>query len=355
MRTVLLIFCSVAVASAQKTSPDALQILEATAQRYDDLSSFESSAIASRRLNDGMTLSIQLVFGYAGPSMTPAALSVPMIPPVTQMKFPSVFDESGKSVNTNQSLVGPSNLPSFDQIALWVASAKVLRSEVINKHLCDVVEVDYEKTSRNPHYEPTRYWIDQSNRMLWKMEFSELDVLSKAAELSRWTVLWNSWTENQPPPSWLIDAAKRMSPERKTKLTGKHAPDIKGRALDGSPFELSKLKGSIVVLDFWATWCGPCSEEMAILERLKLSLSGKEVEIWSVTEDDAAKVRSWLTKRKRTLPTALIRRDTAFRSYGVDILPQIAIIDRRGAVAYQWVGLKNEKDLRREIESLLSR
>jgi len=248
MRTALLVLCSVAIAFAQKGPPDARQILETTAHKYDELTSYESSAMSSRPLGAGLTFRVQLLLGYAGPTITPASLPVPMIPPVTQMKFLGVFDESGKSVGTKQSLVGPS-LPAFDQIASWVAKATLLNTEIVNKHPCDIVEVQYEVTSRNPHYAPTRYWIDQSSKTVWKMQFSESDGSSKPYELTRWTVVWDAWTENQAPPSWLLDAAKRMSAKQRTTLTGKHAPGITGRALDGSPFDLSKLKGSIVVLD----------------------------------------------------------------------------------------------------------
>jgi peroxiredoxin len=331
-------------------------LIQALVAGFEIGSSYESSAIASRLVGDGLTFKVQLVFGYAGPSMTPATLRIPMIPQVTHMQFLGAFGKSGKSVDTHCSLTGPGPVFSFDEIASRVTDAKVLGTEVIDRHPCDVVEVQYEDATRNPNHEPTRYWIDQSTRIVWKMQFSERDVLSKTDEPVRWTVVWDSWTVNQPPPSWLLGAGKTLlAAKEKTTLAGKHAPKVSGRTINGSPFELSKLKGSVVVLDFWATWCGPCAEEMAALERLKASLSGKAVEIWSVTEDGPANVRRWLAERKRTLPTALIPRNTAFRSYRVDSLPQIAIIDQNGLVAHQWVGLKKEGDLRKEIETLLAR
>jgi peroxiredoxin len=151
-----------------------------------------------------------------------------------------------------------------------------------------------------------------------------------------------------------VDAGKSvMVGKERTFLIGREAPDVKGQSLTGESFRLSQLKGAVVVLDFWATWCGPCSEEMAALERLKASLSNTGVEIWSVTEDDPKAVKRWFEERRRTLPTTIIPRKTAFRSYNVDSLPQIAIINRKGIVANHWDGLKNEKDLRRAIEALL--
>lgn len=257
MRTALLMLCSITVALAQKTQPGgAIQLLETTAQKYEGLSSYESSAIGSRVLRKGLTFRVQLILGYAGPTMTPATLPVPMIPLITQIKFLGAFDESGKSVDIKRSLTGPPVF-SFDEIASRVTDAKVLGTEVIKAHPCDVVEVQYEGANRSPNHESTQYWIDQSTRLVWKMQFSERDVFSKTDELARWTVVWDSWTENQPPPSWLLDAAKTvLTAKEKTTLAGKHVPEISGRTLDGSPFALSKLKGSVVILDFWATWCG---------------------------------------------------------------------------------------------------
>jgi peroxiredoxin len=354
MRTTVFIFCLVCTVYAQRAPTDALKLLQATAQKYSDLSSYESSALADRTLEVALTFRVRLIAAYAGPKMTPESLPVPMIPLITNMQFLGVFDESGKSVGI-RSLAGPTTSFSFDQITSRVASAKLLGAEPIDKHLCDIVEVQYEGTERNPSHGPVRYWIDRSTKTVWKMQFNEQDVLSKTGELVHWTVVWDSWSENQTPPSSLLEAAKTMMAAKENPaLIGMHAPAINGHALDGSRFDLAKLRGTVVVLDFWATWCGPCAEEMAALERLKASLPGKAVEIWSVTEDDPATVRRWLAERKRTLPTVLIPRDTAFHSYAVDTLPQIAIIDRNGNLAHQWVGLKKEGDLREEIESLLS-
>ena len=79
MRSKLLIFCVIDVAFAQKTPPDTLKILEATAQKGDELTSYDPSAIANRPLGEGLTFRLQLVLAYAGPSTTLRTLPVPMI------------------------------------------------------------------------------------------------------------------------------------------------------------------------------------------------------------------------------------------------------------------------------------
>jgi len=79
-------------------------------------------------------------------------------------------------------------------------------------------------------------------------------------------------------------------------------------SLSGDPFRLSNLKGMVVVLDFWGTWCGPCSEEMASLERLRSSLSGKAVQIWSVTEDKPDAAERLMLARRSTLDMRSVRR-----------------------------------------------
>ena len=111
----------------------------------------------------------------------------------------------------------------------------------------------------------------------------------------------------------------------------------------------------MVLLDFWATWCGACNQEMASLEGLAESLRGRGVQIWSVTEENAETAKSWLAERERTLPTVIVPEHGAFRSYGIDSLPQVVLIERNGSVAHQWAGLKSENDLRRAIEQLLDK
>jgi peroxiredoxin len=340
MRAVLLAVGLAAVLPAQDAT-DATRLLEASARKYRDIGSYEASAIARRPLEGGASVQIRLRFAYASAKMTPPDLPVPMLPQVLQASPPEFSEPRARF-----SVAPPVSGFAFDRMASRVAGARIEGAEDVQSHPCKIVEVQYE----GPRHGPVRYWIDPATLRVWKMQFSEGD-----ASQAPWTVVWDAWTEDHAPPAWLIDAGKRMAGQERSALVGHEAPTIVGQTLDGKEFRLSGLKGAVVVLDFWATWCAPCSEEMASLERLKASLAGKRVEIWSVTEDNPESARRWIAERQRTLPAVIVAPDTVFAAYRVENLPQIVIVDQNGIVARQWVGLSSESDLDRAIETLLAR
>ena len=341
MRAVLLALALAAVLPAQNAN-DATLFLEASARKYRDIGSYEASAIARRPLAGGVSVQIRLRFAYASARMTPADLPVPMLPQVIQAGAPEFSDPRAKLPRITPPVSGF----AFDRMAWRVAGARIEGTEEVQSHPCKIVEVQYE----DPRRGPVRYWIDPATLTVWKMQVS-----ADSDAQAPWTVVWDAWTEDHAPPAWLIDAGKMMAGQERSALVGHQAPAIIGQTVDGKEFRLSGLKGAVVVLDFWATWCGPCVEEMASLERLKASLAGKRVEIWGVTEDNPEAARRWIAGHKRTLPGAIVPPDTAFPAYRVDNLPQIVIVDQTGIVARQWSGLRSESDLGPAIEALLAR
>jgi len=343
------------VLSAPAQLSDAVQLLEGSAHKYQQIGSYQASATAERPLDGQVTERIPLMFSYASARMTPPDLPVPMMPQAILEMRPKVIDHQGQAVDLAPPSAGPGPpFLQFDQIAWRVVSARITGTETVRAHPCEIVEVQYEGKSRNPAGEPVRYWIEATNGTIWKMQFSEQDREQPASSPTRWTIVWDSWIEDQPPPGWALQGIKSLVTAERPALIGHQAPEIQGNYLDGESFSLSKLKGYVVVLDFWATWCGPCAEEMASLEQLKKLLSEKKVKIVSVTEDNPVKAKRWVAERKRNLPVAIVPPNTAFSSYGIDELPQLVVIDQNGIVAHHWAGMKSERDLRTEIESLLA-
>lgn len=353
----LALLCLTATLRAQEAT-SALSLLKETAHKYQTLGSYEYSATAERPLDGGYIGKAHISFGYASPKFTPADLPVPSLDS-GMVGVSGIYDREGKPAPPDYVkfhgsfplVIGPPI--ALTEINWRVVDATITGSEAVQSHECRIVAVRYEVTRRTPGGNLVRYWIDPQTYLIWKVQFSQLDPLSKTTRLARWTMTWDTWIENQPPSDWLIEAGKKQGAEQRTVLTGRAAPEIEGYSLAGKPFQLSALKGSVVVLDFWGTWCGPCSEEMNTLESLKSSLAGKPVEIWSVTQDKPDTARRWIAERGHTLPTAVVPKDTAFKAYKIDAIPQLVIINPKGEVAHQRFGLKKDADLLAAVNQLI--
>lgn len=141
--------------------------------------------------------------------------------------------------------------------------------------------------------------------------------------------------------------------QRHAGLEGETAPDFSLEELGGErEVKLSELKGKVVVLDFWATWCGPCRRWLPIVAKVHRELAAKGVEVFAVNlREDEAKVRQYLQAQK--LGDVPVLMDYSARAGGLfraDSIPTTAVIGRDGRVSRVLVGLHTEEDLLAAIE-----
>ena len=129
--------------------------------------------------------------------------------------------------------------------------------------------------------------------------------------------------------------------------TGEPASDFSLAGMDGRKVTLSKLKGKVVVLDFWATWCGPCRRWMPIVEKVTKELAPKGVLLYAVnvreTKDD---VRQYLTRTGVKVPVLLDADGDVATAYGAVSIPLTVIVGRDGKIVKTLVGLHGEDDFR---------
>ena len=140
---------------------------------------------------------------------------------------------------------------------------------------------------------------------------------------------------------------------------GEPAPDFSLRDINGKEVSLSSQKGKVVLVNFWATWCGPCKLEMPHLDKMDRELEAKGFEVISISTDDAraaSKVKP-LIKRGGYGFTVLLDKDTSVvTQYNpAKTLPYNVLIDREGTIhkVFQGYNPGDEVELRPEIEALL--
>ena len=120
------------------------------------------------------------------------------------------------------------------------------------------------------------------------------------------------------------------------------APDFSLKDSDGKVVHLSDYRGKVVLLDFWATWCGYCREALPSIELLHRGLKDK-VAVFGIDDEAADVARDYLQKFGYTLPTLIDLKDTAVNLYHLDGWPTTVLIDSEGKIAFYEVGFEAEK------------
>lgn len=119
------------------------------------------------------------------------------------------------------------------------------------------------------------------------------------------------------------------------------SPAMSLQDTDGKPFDLASLRGSVVLINFWATWCPPCRREFPSMERLRKKLDGKKFIILAVNEGESVEAIDQFNSTLDIWPQFPILLDLegdAMAFWPVRGLPTTFIIDKRGRMAYRAIG-----------------
>jgi thiol-disulfide isomerase/thioredoxin len=141
-------------------------------------------------------------------------------------------------------------------------------------------------------------------------------------------------------------------------LLAKRLPDPTFKTLDGGKHKLSALHGQIVVVNFWATWCGPCQEELPRLSQIATSYAGKPVSFVFISIDnpkDRGKIPATLAKLHVSFDTWTGADTDTLGSFGLgDIVPGTLVLDENGEPVARVMGEAKEADVRTAVDWLLN-
>jgi peroxiredoxin len=225
------------------------------------------------------------------------------------------------------------------RLGLWVLEVATMRA-------VQIMDGDYTMPAWSQDSSSLAFDCRSGEREIWTTGRKYLDTrLADARSAPSVTA-----PEQQPPPQETADTASLM---------GKPAPDFNLRSLDGSTVALSDLKGRVVILDFWATWCPPCRKSLPHLQRLSedAALLKKGLQVIAVDlRETKEKVREFLTQNSFNFRVALDSEGATAEKYWVHGIPTTLVIDRNGVVRRVFIGFgdTSERELDDAVQAVLS-
>ena len=139
-------------------------------------------------------------------------------------------------------------------------------------------------------------------------------------------------------------------------LEGQQAPDFALKSATGENLRLSEYRGDVVMINFWATWCGPCRQEMPLLDELYNRYQRVGFNLLGVNiDDDSSRAMKMATELGVSFPVLFDSRKEVSKLYEVNAMPVTVLVDREGNVRHVHHGYKPgyEEKYLDEIRSLL--
>ncbi|CAM3708560.1 TlpA family protein disulfide reductase [Rheinheimera salexigens] len=134
------------------------------------------------------------------------------------------------------------------------------------------------------------------------------------------------------------------------------APDFSLKTLTGDNVRLAEQRGDIILINFWASWCGPCIQEMPKLDQLAEKYQGLGVQVWGINvETDTAAANAYLAKLPVTFPILFDSENNVSKAYAIKAMPTTVIINKDGEVSAVHHGYQSgyEKKYEADIKKLL--
>ncbi len=378
----ILAFVSVAGACAE--SPDAQTILAQARKAYTSLKSYEIHALTVNEMENqdfDQTIRSKLLIAYRQPGKyrieskglgaTTAVSDGAQVWTYNAYLKQYTKNESApplaKALNSGQGAMF-----SVDRPGASVSSVKLTGEETLviggAAHPCYLLAVAYENGSPRPNSDasPTTYWVDKSDYLVLKTSSRHhMDNLpgSGAGADMKMTATVESLKVDEPlqddlftfkPPAGakLVSSFEfpGMSHANSARMLGTQAPDFKLRDLADNEVQLATFRGKTVLLDFWATWCGPCREEIPLIETLHRT--NKDLVVLGIdVGEDADVVQKFVKGRDMSYPVLLAGHDRMVEEYGAHAFPTVAIIDKAGVIRAYKTGydLTAEAELRQAL------
>jgi cytochrome c biogenesis protein CcmG, thiol:disulfide interchange protein DsbE len=156
-----------------------------------------------------------------------------------------------------------------------------------------------------------------------------------------------------------LQATLRSRPEEREvlemELLGREAPNLTGAVgIQGAATDLASLRGRVVLVDFFATWCGPCQITIPFLSALYKRYHAQGLDVLGVSTEEEERIASFSALRSIPYGVARDGLGLSSRNYGVASLPTMVLLDKAGVIRKVYLGVPDARDVEAEVVRLLS-
>ena len=224
-------------------------------------------------------------------------------------------------------------------------SARVTGYESIFGASCSVVRIERERKVVQT------LWIDDSTYLVRKETIEQAPEGSLDGASYHHESLWTMLKTGEPlspslftyNPTGTQQERTPLQPPAPVSMREQPAPDFVLQDLDSREVRLSELRGKVVLLDFWATWCGPCRAAFPMIELIHRSFRGKGLVVYGINDEPPQLALEFLKKYGYSAPSLVDANRDAATKYNVRGIPTTVLIDREGKVAFYQVGASYEQ------------
>ena len=366
-------------------APDGRALLDNVARTYRGLTSFHfAGRITARMTKEGSndeSFDMPMVAAAAKPGRWRIGMESPTmgVVNVTNGKMDVLYSQAanqyvrkptapgrGGPADSAEAMAGPgSPVARYYGITRTLKSARWLGTRTLEANgtrvECDLVAAEYERPpSPGAEYSPTMYWIERGRSVVLRESThvhggqpggsGEVDLVQTTTFTTARVneALPDSLFTFRPPQG--ATEVKQFGAQNTPDLSGKKAEDFTLGDVDGKTVKLSSLRGKVVLLDFWATWCGPCRIEMPSIQKLHREFKARGLIVLGINYgEDLDRVRPFLAKNKYDFRILLDRQRLVGESYQVTGIPALFIIDKTGTIRTHFVGVRDEDTLRQAL------
>ena len=205
-------------------------------------------------------------------------------------------------------------------------------------------------------FDPDTLTVGKMTSAVITMDKDEKTVIRITADFDRFSLsepVADSEFVFDPPKKAKLVETLPIPGQTGSYLLNKPAPDVEMKTLEGEKVRLSELRGKTVLLNFWASWCGPCRRELPGLEKIHADLKYKGLVVLGVNDEGKGAAKKYATAAGLTFETLDDSGRKAHGLYRVKAIPSVFLIDPEGRIVKFFRGAQDESTLRTALKSVV--